>query len=104
MKAKKKIMQALTFTRALTQQFGYSSAMIQTLILLDEEGAQSIGELASHIGVTQQAVGKSMKELRNAGRVTIEVDHADARAKSVRITSEGCELLAAIYTYVEDEL
>src|ERR1700759_2619656 len=65
----------------LRQSHGY---LIQHLL----EGPRAIGELASLLGVTQQAVSKSVAELEQAGMIE-SVASSDARVRRVRLTEVG---------------
>jgi DNA-binding MarR family transcriptional regulator len=57
------------------------------------EGPVTIGELAERLGVTQQAVSKTVAELTTAGYVQREPDAADGRVRRVALTERG---LAAV--------
>ena len=63
------------------QSHGY---LIQHLL----EGPRAIGELAGLLGVTQQAVSKSVAELARAGMIE-SVAGPDARVRRVRLTAAG---------------
>lgn len=67
--------------QGVRQSHGY---LIQHLI----EGPRSVGELASLLGVSQQAVSKSVAELEDSG-VIQSVASDDARVRRVRLSSEG---------------
>jgi DNA-binding MarR family transcriptional regulator len=66
---------------SVRQSHGY---LIQHLL----EGPRAIGELAGLLGVTQQAVSKSVAELERAGLIE-GVASADARVRRVRLTAAG---------------
>ena len=53
-----------------------------------------VTELAARARVTQQAMGKMLKELERLGYVTREVDREDKRAKEIRLTERGAALAA----------
>ena len=57
-------------------------------------GAVRVSELAERAQVTQQAMGKMLKELERMGYVAREIDSGDKRAKAIRLTERG-ELLAS---------
>jgi DNA-binding MarR family transcriptional regulator len=49
---------------------------------------QSIGELAGHLGITQQAVSKSVAELSRNGYVQ-DVPSSDRRVRKLRLSARG---------------
>jgi DNA-binding MarR family transcriptional regulator len=53
------------------------------------EGPVTIGELAERLGITQQAVSKTVAELTAAGYVHREPDAADGRVRRVALTGRG---------------
>jgi DNA-binding MarR family transcriptional regulator len=57
-------------------------------------GAVRVTELAERAQVTQQAMGKMLKELERMGYVTRNVDSGDKRAREIRLTERGIELAA----------
>lgn len=68
-------------TGGMRQAHGY---VIQHLL----GGPRAIGELAGLLGVTQQAVSKSVAELERAGMLE-SVASEDARVRRVRLTAAG---------------
>lgn len=73
--------------RALKPSHGY---LVQHLLA----GPRAVGELARLLGVTQQAVSKSVQELEAAGYVTI-APGADARVRRVELSERGVEAVDA---------
>lgn len=65
----------------LRESHGY---LIQHLL----EGARSVGELSKLLGVSQQAVSKTVSELTRAGYLESEPGE-DARVRLVRLSSRG---------------
>jgi DNA-binding MarR family transcriptional regulator len=65
--------------------------LIQQLV----EGPRPVGEIASNLGVTSQAVSKSVRELEALGYVDRAGDPADGRVRRVALTDEGRALLEA---------
>ena len=65
-------------------------------------GAVRVTELAERAQVTQQAMGKMLKELERMGYVAREVDTEDKRAKEIRLTSRGIELVTASLEVVDE--
>jgi DNA-binding MarR family transcriptional regulator len=66
-------------------------------------GAVRVTELAERARVTQQAMGKLLRELERMGYITRAVDDADRRAREIRLTDKGIEL-ARVCLEVVDEL
>jgi DNA-binding MarR family transcriptional regulator len=57
-------------------------------------GAVRVTELAERAQVTQQAMGKMLKELERMGYVARDIDAGDKRAKEIRLTQRGIALAA----------
>ncbi len=57
-------------------------------------GAVRVTELAERAQVTQQAMGKMLKELERMGYVARDIDDGDKRAKEIRLTERGVALAA----------
>jgi len=57
-------------------------------------GAVRVTELAERAQVTQQAMGKMLKELERMGYIARAVDEGDKRAKEIKLTARGIELVA----------
>jgi DNA-binding MarR family transcriptional regulator len=55
-------------------------------------GAVRVTELAERAQVTQQAMGKMLKELERMGYVARDIDSGDKRAKEIRLTQRGVAL------------
>jgi len=55
-------------------------------------GAVRVTELAERAQVTQQAMGKMLKELERMGYVARDIDGGDKRAKEIRLTQRGVAL------------
>jgi len=56
-------------------------------------GAVRVTELAERAQVTQQAMGKMLKELERMGYVARDIDGGDKRAKEIRLTERGVALV-----------
>ena len=56
-------------------------------------GAVRVTELAERAQVTQQAMGKMLKELERMGYVERAVDTGDKRAREIRLTERGVQLV-----------
>ena len=57
-------------------------------------GAVRVTELAERARVTQQAMGKMLKELERLGYITRDTDDADRRARVIRMTQKGIDMTA----------
>ena len=56
-------------------------------------GAVRVTELAERAQVTQQAMGKMLKEVERLGYIERSIDQNDKRAKEIRLTKQGVELV-----------
>ncbi|GEM_PF-544313 len=56
-------------------------------------GEPAVGELAGELGVTQQAISKSVAELEALGYAERVPDARDARVRRIRLTPRGRELV-----------
>lgn len=65
-------------------------------------GAVRVTELAERAQVTQQAMGKMLKELERMGYVIRDVDSGDKRAKEIRLTERGVQLASDSLAVVEE--
>ncbi len=66
------------------------------------EGAVRVTELAERAHVTQQAMGKMLKEMERIGYIVRDVDGSDRRAKKIRPTQRGLELMRDSVVAVEE--
>jgi DNA-binding MarR family transcriptional regulator len=66
------------------------------------KGAVRVSELAERAHVTQQALGKMLKELERIGYVVRDIDGSDRRAKKIRPTSRGDELMLDIQVAISE--
>ncbi|WP_439591637.1 MarR family winged helix-turn-helix transcriptional regulator [Microbacterium sp.] len=69
-----------------------SHGYVLQLVVAD---SPTIGSMAESLGVTQQAVSKSVGELQRLGYVDRVADPVDARARRVELTARGRELIEA---------
>jgi len=65
-------------------------------------GAVRVTELARRAQVTQQAMGKILKELERMGYVARDVDGEDKRAKEIRLTQRGIDLATDSLAVVDE--
>ncbi|MHA7602661.1 MarR family winged helix-turn-helix transcriptional regulator [Alicycliphilus sp. T452] len=69
------------------------------LPFIDLEGTRS-ADLARRVGISKQAVAKSVKEMEEAGLVTRTGDKADGRAFLVSFTELGMQYLLDIHAAI----
>jgi DNA-binding MarR family transcriptional regulator len=65
-------------------------------------GAVRVTELAKRAQVTQQAMGKMLKEVERIGYITREIDTVDRRAKEIRLTAKGIQMVEESMEVVEE--
>lgn len=65
-------------------------------------GAVRVTELAKRAQVTQQAMGKMLKEVERMGYITRGIDSVDKRAKEIRLTAKGIQLVEEGIEVVEE--
>ena len=65
-------------------------------------GAVRVTELARRAQVTQQAMGKILKELERMGYLARDVDGEDKRAKEIRLTQRGIDLATDSLAVVDE--
>src|SRR3954463_3015348 len=65
--------------------------LIQQLV----EGPRPVGEIAANLGVTSQAVSKTVRELEALGYADRRPDPADGRIRRVALTKRGRAVLEA---------
>jgi DNA-binding MarR family transcriptional regulator len=56
-------------------------------------GRTRVTELAERARITQQAMGKTLRELESLGYIERSVDPSDRRARSIRLTPRGIQLV-----------
>ena len=83
----RRICQALA-ARGYTDIRPSHSAVLANLGL----GAVRVSELAQRAQVTQQAMGKMLKELERMGYLVRDIDSGDKRARQIRLTERGAQL------------
>lgn len=83
----------------------YSPEQIQVLKILSTQGPLSNGKLAEIQGVHKSAISTRLKKLEEKGLVASDKDPNDQRAKIVRLTTSGEEVLRksdeAVYESIE---
>ncbi len=81
-------------TLALLQQRGHPQIRPSHSMLFSNLGlgAVRVTELAERAQVTQQAMGKMLKEVERMGYIERGIDQSDKRAKEIRLTKQGVKL------------
>jgi DNA-binding MarR family transcriptional regulator len=69
---------------------GLRSSQLRVVSLTPPDGLR-VTELADHVGMTPQALGEFVKDLRTLGLLEVVADPADGRARIVRPTARGLE-------------
>lgn len=64
-------------------------------------GAVRVTDLAERGRVTQQAMGKMLRELEGMGYLSRDVDSDDKRAREIRLTERGEQLVADCQTVID---
>ncbi len=93
-------------TKRLTE-LGLHQGQEQILILLMEQGAMSLGDLAASLQVRPPTMTKSIARLEAQGFVKRKDSKNDARSTTVSLTAQGKDRAAyvpAIMAKVDDEL
>jgi DNA-binding MarR family transcriptional regulator len=57
------------------------------------EGNTRVGDVAERLGITQQAVGKTLRHMAKDTFITIDTDKKDKRARVALLTNQGRSLL-----------
>jgi DNA-binding MarR family transcriptional regulator len=65
-------------------------------------GAVRVTELAERAQVTQQAMGKMLKEIERLGYIVRGIDSGDKRAKEIRMTERGERMQGVALQLVEE--
>lgn len=76
-------------SRTIRQVEGTPGGHLETLGLLDREGAQSIAQLARSRRIRHQSMSSTVGELEAQGFVTRSPDPADKRGVLIRLTDAG---------------
>ncbi len=82
----------------------YSPEQIQTLKFLAAYGSLSNSKLADLQGVHKSAITARLKKLDDKGLVRTERSEQDQRAKVVRLTEAGQDILAASNTAINETI
>jgi DNA-binding MarR family transcriptional regulator len=79
----------------LLHQRGHTSIGLSHRIVFNNLGLgrTRVSELAERAQITQQAMGKTLRELENLGYVERVVDDTDRRARAIRLTPQGVQFI-----------
>lgn len=91
-------------TLKLLQQRGHEQIRPSHSVLFSNLGlgAVRVTELAERAQVTQQAMGKMLKEVERLGYIERAIDQNDKRAKEIRLTKKGVQLVKDSMQVVEE--
>lgn len=70
-------------------RMGYVQAPFLPVAAAIHDGSKRVKEVAEFAGITQQAVGKTLRLMEKHGLVVIGTDSGDGRAKSLSLTIQG---------------
>tara|TARA_R110001599_G_scaffold353866_1_gene600938 strand:+ start:62502 stop:63014 length:513 start_codon:yes stop_codon:yes gene_type:complete len=65
-------------------------------------GTSRVTELADRAQITQQAMGKTLRELENLGYLERAVDATDRRARAISMTEQGLQLVEDAVEVIEE--
>lgn len=80
--------------------FEVSTTHSSVLANIDIESGTRATTLAARAGVTKQAIGEVVRELEARGYVRRVSDPSDGRAKLIKLTAKGRDLIAAAYEVI----
>lgn len=83
---------------------GHSLSFYRVIGLLQDDGAQRIGDLAARAHMSQPGMTKTVNLLQEQGFVERTVDPGDSRATLVSVTRSGREALAQRSAQIVDHL
>ena len=69
--------------------------------VLASQGPQSVGKLATMLGISHVSVSQSRKSLQKAGLILAETDAKDARTVHLRLSPKGERLFARVLPILE---
>lgn len=86
------------------RQRGHSQVRVSHLTLISHLGRDSLRltTLAARAGITQQAMGKVVKEMDQLGYIQRNEDPQDKRAKPIQLTATGQQLAADYETVIAE--
>ena len=90
-------------TRKLRER-GHSAISLSHQIVFSNLGLGStrVTELADRAQITQQAMGKTLRELENLGYLERVVDSTDRRARAISMTDKGLALVEDAVECIEE--
>jgi DNA-binding MarR family transcriptional regulator len=95
------------FDRRVTRKLrdrGHSDVSLSHQVVFSNMGLgrTRVTELAERARITQQAMGKTLRELESQGYVERSVDTSDRRARAIRLTPRGLELVDDVVNCCEE--
>ena len=72
-----------------------------------DAGCSNASQIANRIGVSRQAVNRTVHELMDAGYVTLSADSANAKVKQINLTRKGKRLMrdaGVVFANIEEQL
>jgi DNA-binding MarR family transcriptional regulator len=95
------------FDRSVTRKLrerGHESINLPHQIVFSNLGLGStrVTELAERAQITQQAMGKTLRELENLGYIQRSVDPTDRRARAISMTDKGLKLMEDAVEVIEE--
>lgn len=79
----------LSEAQLVCSRIRYSLPTIRTLIEVYKRDSMCVREIAEHVGITQQGVGKMLSELIAEDVIQEVVDENDGRKRVVELTPKG---------------
>jgi len=70
-------------------QYGLGRAHHRALFMIRRAGTVTVGELAAHLAVTNQALHKTLQPLLRQGLVLTDIDTSDARRRRLSLSGDG---------------
>jgi DNA-binding MarR family transcriptional regulator len=80
----------------LVGELELSISQLKGLVFLEQEGEQSLGDLAERVVLSLPAASRAVEGLHKRGLVGRREDAADRRQKRIAITPEGSAVLARL--------
>lgn len=69
--------------------YGLGRAHHRALFMIRRAGTVTVGELAAHLAVTNQALHKTLQPLLRQGLVLTDIDTSDARRRRLSLSDDG---------------
>jgi len=79
----------------------FEQRWLGVIYVLALEGPQSVGKLATMMGVSHVSISQSRKSLQEAGLILAKADPKDARVVNLRLSPKGRRLFARLQPVME---